>query len=42
MTAPDAAKHTGAIVEVKWPRDTIDARHGSNAIPLGENQRFLG
>ena len=41
MTAPDAAKHTGAIVEVKWPRDTIDARHGSNAIPLGENQRFL-
>jgi two-component system sensor histidine kinase RegB len=42
MTAPDTAKHTGAIVEVKWPRDTIDARHGSNAIPLGENQRFLG
>lgn len=42
MSAPDAAKHTGAIVEVKWPRDTIDARHGSNAIPLGENQRFLG
>ena len=42
MTAPDAVKHTGAIVEVKWPRDTIDARHGSNAIPLGENQRFLG
>ena len=42
MTAPDAAKHTGAIVEVKWPRDTIDARHGSNAVPLGENQRFLG
>ena len=42
MTAPDAAKHTGAIVEVKWPRDTIDARQGSNAIPLGENQRFLG
>ena len=41
MTAPDTAKHTGAIVEVKWPRDTIDARHGSNAIPLGENQRFL-
>lgn len=42
MTAQDTAKHTGAIVEVKWPRDTIDARHGSNAIPLGENQRFLG
>lgn len=42
MTAPDTAKHTGAIVEVKWPRDTIDARHGSNAIPLGENQKFLG
>jgi two-component system sensor histidine kinase RegB len=42
MIAPDTAKHTGAIVEVKWPRDTIDARHGSNAIPLGENQRFLG
>ncbi|MDA9226307.1 ActS/PrrB/RegB family redox-sensitive histidine kinase [bacterium] len=41
MTAPDTAKHTGAIVEVKWPRDTIDARHGSNAIPLGENQRLL-
>ena len=40
MTAPDTAKHTGAIVEVKWPRDTIDARHGSNAIPLGENQNF--
>ena len=39
-TPPNANTHTGAIVEVRWPRDTIDARHGSNAIPLGENQNF--
>jgi two-component system sensor histidine kinase RegB len=39
-TPPNAATHTGAIVEVRWPRDAIDARHGSNAIPLGENQNF--
>lgn len=31
--------HTGAIVEVKWPRDVIDARLGRNAVPIGENQQ---
>ena len=28
----------GAIVEVVWPRKTIDAQEGENAIPAGENQ----
>ena len=29
---------SGAIVEVAWPRDKIDARLGENAVPLGVNQ----
>lgn len=29
--------HIGAIVEVVWPRDKIDARVGENAIPVGLN-----
>ena len=32
-------KHSGAIVEVIWPRDTIDAKHGQNAVPIGLNQQ---
>jgi two-component system sensor histidine kinase RegB len=36
---PTPQSHTGAIVEVKWPREAIDARQGNNAIPIGENQR---
>lgn len=30
----------GAIVEVVWPRDVIDARSGVNALPIGENQHI--
>ena len=33
-------KKVGAIVEVVWPRDAIDARHGSNAVPIGLNQHI--
>jgi two-component system sensor histidine kinase RegB len=38
-TTPTQHVHTGAIIEVKWPRDTIDARRGKNALPIGENQK---
>ncbi|MEL6292873.1 MAG: ActS/PrrB/RegB family redox-sensitive histidine kinase [Pseudomonadota bacterium] len=31
----------GAIVEVIWPRETIDARGGANPVPLGENQQIV-
>ncbi|MDO6481700.1 ActS/PrrB/RegB family redox-sensitive histidine kinase [Shimia thalassica] len=33
-------KASGAIVEVVWPRDTVDANSEKNAIPIGENPRF--
>jgi two-component system sensor histidine kinase RegB len=40
----EAASHDqirkGAIIEVKWPRDIIDAQQGSNAVPFGENQKI--
>ena len=40
--ANETAKNsrTGAIVEVKWPRQTIDARLGNNVVPIGENQKI--
>lgn len=28
----------GAVVEVTWPRAKIDAVHGENAVPIGQNQ----
>ncbi|MEP3053566.1 MULTISPECIES: ActS/PrrB/RegB family redox-sensitive histidine kinase [Rhodobacterales] len=31
---------TGAIVEVIWPRDAIDAKAEKNFVPVGENQQF--
>ena len=34
------SSRVGAIVEVNWPRDAIDARRGPNAVPLGENQHI--
>lgn len=37
---PGEIKHSGAIVEVIWPRSALDARAGPNAIPIGENQQF--
>ncbi|WP_390911647.1 sensor histidine kinase RegB [Pseudosulfitobacter sp. SM2401] len=42
ITIPNDAqtKKVGAIVEVVWPRDAIDARHGSNAVPIGLNQHI--
>jgi two-component system sensor histidine kinase RegB len=30
----------GAIVQVIWPRDAVDARRGSNAVPVGPNQHI--
>jgi two-component system sensor histidine kinase RegB len=33
-------KQVGAIVEVRWPRNSIDAHKGDNAIPTGLNTRF--
>jgi two-component system sensor histidine kinase RegB len=30
----------GAIVEVVWPREKIDAQEGENAVPIGLNQRI--
>lgn len=30
----------GAVVEVIWPRSTIDAREGENALQYGHNTRF--
>jgi two-component system sensor histidine kinase RegB len=41
MMTQEQGVHTGAIVEVKWLREAIDARHGSNAIPIGENQKIV-
>jgi two-component system sensor histidine kinase RegB len=34
------SKHVGAVVEVRWPRDKIDAREGENAVASGPNIRF--
>jgi len=41
MMTQEQGVHTGAIVEVKWPREAIDAHHGSNAIQIGENQKIV-
>jgi len=41
MMTQEQGVHTGAIVEVKLPREAIDAHHGSNAIPIGENQKIV-
>lgn len=30
----------GAVIEVRWPRNAIDARFGDNALSLGQNTRF--
>ncbi|MEQ6202960.1 sensor histidine kinase RegB [Sulfitobacter sp. HNIBRBA2951] len=30
----------GAVIEVRWPRDKIDARDGENAVPIMPNARF--
>ncbi|MEO9822014.1 MAG: ActS/PrrB/RegB family redox-sensitive histidine kinase [Paracoccaceae bacterium] len=37
----DRDSGVGAIVEVIWQRDAIDARTGSNSIPLGKNQPIV-
>ncbi|AVO38767.1 sensor histidine kinase RegB [Pukyongiella litopenaei] len=31
---------SGAVVEVTWPRDSLDAQHGANVVPPGRNQRI--
>ena len=33
-------EHVGAVVEVRWPRSTIDAKEGENVISTGHNERF--
>ena len=37
----DRESGVGAIVEVIWERDAIDARTGSNSVPLGKNQQIV-
>lgn len=34
------ATHSGAIVEVRWPRRKIDARSGENSIRQGQNEQI--
>ncbi|WP_428927277.1 sensor histidine kinase RegB [Marinibacterium sp. SX1] len=34
------AERRGAIIEVAWPRDKIDARDSANAVPIGANRQF--
>ena len=38
MAAPNRAAKSGAIVQVTWPREKIDARAGPNALKTGLNQ----
>lgn len=40
QTLSRSSERRGAIVEVSWPRDKIDAQSGENALPLGANQPF--
>ncbi|WP_293575021.1 sensor histidine kinase RegB [Phaeobacter sp.] len=40
QTLTQDPKKRGAIVEVRWPREKIDAATGENAVPLGENKRI--
>ena len=37
-TARNEHPHVGAVVEVAWKRDAIDAKSGRNAVPKGQNQ----
>ena len=37
----DRESGVGAIVEVIWERDAIDARTGSNSVPLGKNKPIV-
>lgn len=32
--------HVGAIVEVVWPRNKVDARSGENAVVVGRNEQI--
>lgn len=34
------SKQIGAVIEVRWPRNKIDAREGENAVPTGQNTRL--
>jgi len=34
------SERSGAVVEVVWPRQKIDARKGDTPVPTGENQQF--
>jgi two-component system sensor histidine kinase RegB len=38
QTITDQKERRGAIVEVVWPREKIDAQMGENVIPMGQNQ----
>lgn len=37
---PKPEEHRGAIVEVSWERDQIDALEGENALSVGKNKRI--
>ncbi len=36
-----SVQHVGAIVEVVWPREDIDAKNGPFAIPSGQNEPII-
>lgn len=38
LMAEDQPERSGAIVEVVWPRRSVDALRGENAVPVGQNQ----
>lgn len=41
LSSGTVAAQTGAIVEVRWDRNKIDAKAADNIIPIGLNQRIL-
>jgi two-component system sensor histidine kinase RegB len=36
----DPENNVGAVIEVRWPRDKIDAKEGENSLISGHNMRF--
>lgn len=35
-----SSNNVGAVIEVRWPRNKIDAKYGENAVSTGRNTRF--
>lgn len=36
----ESPERSGAIVQVVWPREDVDAQQGENAVPMGLNKQF--